>query len=98
MSASDTGSEGTNMGTRIDIPRTAREWGAPGKAASPAHVCATSLIAAALRIDDLEIEHYEPGSIVDKGVLGFLERNSRLINIASNLDPKDEVVVTTHEK
>jgi len=85
------------MGTWIDIRRKARECHGEALSRANGDRRASSLIAAALSIDDLEVEHYEPGSIVDKSVLGFLERASRLINIAANQDPKDEAIVTAHE-
>jgi|GEM_PF-5224661 len=85
------------MDTWIDIRRKARELHEQSLAKAQGDRRAKNLIAAALEIDDLEVEHYEPGSIVDSSVLGFLERASRLINIASHQDAKDEAVVTAHE-
>ncbi len=85
------------MDTWIDIRRKAREFHGEALSRANGDRRASSLIAAALLIDDLEVEHYEPGSIVDKSVLGFLERASRLINIALHQDAKEEVVVTAHE-
>ncbi|TSA02997.1 MAG: ImmA/IrrE family metallo-endopeptidase, partial [Planctomycetaceae bacterium] len=85
------------MDTWIDIRRKAREFHEKALSRAEGDRRASSLIAAALAIDDLVVEHYEPGSIVDKSVLGFLERASRLINIASHLDAKEEAVVTAHE-
>jgi DNA helicase-2/ATP-dependent DNA helicase PcrA len=58
---------------------------------------ARPLVNAALNLDDLELRYYEPGSIVNAGVLGFLDRSSRLVNIVKHQDPRDEVVVIAHE-
>lgn len=58
---------------------------------------ARALAEAALQLDDLEIRYYEPGSIVNTGVFGFLDRPSKLVNIAKHQDPHDEVVVIAHE-
>ncbi len=85
------------MDTWIDIRRKARECHAQALSKTNGDRRASALIAAALSIDDLEVEHYAPGSIVDTSVLGFLERASKLINIVQNLDAKDEAVVTAHE-
>jgi DNA helicase-2/ATP-dependent DNA helicase PcrA len=85
------------MDTWIDIRRKAREFHDQALSRAAGDRRAVSLISAALAIDDLVVEHYEPGSIVDKGVLGFLERASRLINLASHQDAKVEAVVTAHE-
>ena len=85
------------MDTWIDIRRKAIEFHNEALLRAEGDRRASSLIAAALLIDDLEVEHYEPGSIVDQSVLGFLERAARLINIASRQKPEDEVVVIGHE-
>jgi hypothetical protein len=85
------------MDTWIDIRRKAREFHNEALLRAKGDRRASSLIAAALSIEDLEVEHYEPGSIADKSVLGFLERAARLINIASHQDTNDEAVVTAHE-
>ena len=49
------------------------------------------LVMAALKLEDLEIRRYEPGSIVNKGVLGFLDRESMIVNIAIQENECDEV-------
>lgn len=85
------------MDSWLDIRRKAREFHAEALARSGGDRRAKHLIAAALAIDDLEVEHYAPGSIVNDSVLGFLERASRLINIASGQSAQDEAVVTAHE-
>ena len=66
------------MDTWIDIRRKARECHAQSLSKTNGDRCASALVAAALSIDDLEVEHYAPGSIVDTSVLGFLERASKL--------------------
>jgi DNA helicase-2/ATP-dependent DNA helicase PcrA len=85
------------MDSWIDIRRKALQFHAEAVSRAGGDRSAKSLIAAALAIDDLQVEYYKPGTIVNEGVLGFLERASRLINVASNQDPKDEAVVTAHE-
>ena len=58
---------------------------------------ADALFAAALEVDDLQLDHYVPGSVVSKGVYGFLDRASKMINVASGQSPQDEAVVIAHE-
>ena len=58
---------------------------------------ACKLIAAALEPDDLQVDHYEPGSVVSKGVYGFLDRESKMINVASGQSTENEAVVIAHE-
>ena len=81
----------------IDIRRKARECHKAALADSGGDRRARALVDAALKIDDLEIRYYEPGSIVSPGVLGFLDRSSLLVNIATKQAPCDEVVVIAHE-
>jgi ATP-dependent DNA helicase UvrD/PcrA len=58
---------------------------------------ACKLIPAALEPDDLQIDHYAPGSVVSKGVFGFLDRESKIINVAGDQSAEDEAVVIAHE-
>ncbi|HUO88165.1 MAG TPA: UvrD-helicase domain-containing protein [Rhizomicrobium sp.] len=85
------------MDAWIDIRRKARACHQEALKASQGDRRAKALIAAALCNDDLEVRHYEPGSIVNKGVLGFLNRSARLVNVAKYQDPAEEQVVIAHE-
>lgn len=85
------------MDTWVDIRRKARECHEKALSSTKGDRRAKRLIAAALSNDDLEVEHYEPGSIVGKEVLGFLERSARLVQVALHQDPADEAVVIAHE-
>jgi superfamily I DNA/RNA helicase len=85
------------MDAWIDIRRKARECHEAAFAAAKGDRRARALADAALALDDLEIRYYEPGSIVNEGVFGFLDRASLLVNIARHQDPPDEVVVIGHE-
>jgi len=58
---------------------------------------APALLAAALEDEDLQLTHYTPGSVVSKGVHGFFDRPSKIINVASGQSPENEAVVTAHE-
>ena len=46
-------------------------------------------------LDDLQTAYYEQETY--KGVLGFLDRASQLVNVAKDQDPRDEQVVIAHE-
>jgi superfamily I DNA/RNA helicase len=81
----------------IDIRRKARESHQNALSVAKGDRRAAEIIAAALSNDDLELAHYEPGSIVGKNVFGFLERESRLVNVAAHQEPGDEAVVIAHE-
>lgn len=85
------------MDAWIDIRRKAQACHEAALAKTNGDRRARQLVEAALQVDDLEIRYYEPGSIVNKGVFGFLDRPSRLVNIASDQTPADEVVVLAHE-
>lgn len=56
---------------------------------------ADKIVAAALNEDDLELSHYKQSDV--PGVFGFLDRGSRLVNVAKDQDPLDELVVIAHE-
>lgn len=85
------------MDAWVDIRRKAQACHEAALAAANGDRRARALVDAALAIDDLELRYYEPGSIVSEGVFGFLDRSSKLVNIAKNQDPPDEVVVIGHE-
>ena len=85
------------MDAWVDIRRKARECHQQALAKAEGDRRASNIIAAALSNDDLQVEHYEPGSIVGKHVLGFLERASRLVQVVSHQEPADEAVVIAHE-
>jgi DNA helicase-2/ATP-dependent DNA helicase PcrA len=81
----------------VDIRRIARACHEAALLKSNGDRRAGAIIRAALEIRDLEIRGYEPGSIVNKGVFGFLDRSSRLVNVARHQEPADEAVVIAHE-
>ena len=81
----------------IDIRRAARECYQQAVAATKGDRRAAALWAAALRNDDLELRRYEPGTVVGKGVLGFLDRLAGLVNVQSGQSAEDEFVVIAHE-
>jgi hypothetical protein len=80
-----------------DIRRKARACHEAALATSKGDRRATAIIAAALENDDLAVRYYQPGSIFNEGVLGSLDRASKLVNVAKHQDPLDELVVTAHE-
>jgi superfamily I DNA/RNA helicase len=55
------------------------------------------LVAAALALDDLQLDRYEPGTKAGEGVYGFLDRPSLIVNVVSGQTPEDEAVVIAHE-
>ncbi|MGE3637366.1 MAG: UvrD-helicase domain-containing protein [Pirellulales bacterium] len=85
------------MDTWIDIRRKARDCHQRALETANGDRRAPALIAAGLSIHDLQVEHYEPGTIVGKEVFGFLERAALLIHVAAHQDPADEAVVIAHE-
>jgi superfamily I DNA/RNA helicase/Zn-dependent peptidase ImmA (M78 family) len=85
------------MDAWTDIRRKARACHSEALVRSNGDRRARPLVNAALGLNDLELRYYEPGSIVNAGVLGFLDRSSRLVNIAKHQDSGDEVVVIAHE-
>jgi hypothetical protein len=85
------------MDAWIDIRRKARACHQAALTATNGDRCAAKIIAAAMVKDDLEVRHYEPGSIVNEGVLGWLDRSSKLVNVAKNQRLCDELVVIAHE-
>lgn len=85
------------MDAWIDIRRKARDLHQRALQKAGGDRRGGNIIAAAMSLRDLQLEYYEPGSIVGKEVFGFLERASRLIHIASNQEPAEELVVVAHE-
>jgi DNA helicase-2/ATP-dependent DNA helicase PcrA len=81
----------------IDVRRKARACHRAVLVASGGKRHADDLIAGAKTSDDLEIEYFEPGSKFSEGVLGSLDRASRLINVAKGQEPSDQRVVIAHE-
>jgi DNA helicase-2/ATP-dependent DNA helicase PcrA len=81
----------------IDIRRKAQACHDGALVTSKGNRRAQALVDAALHNHDLEIRDYEAGSIVSEGVLGFLDRRARLVNVAKHQDPADRAVVIAHE-
>jgi DNA helicase II / ATP-dependent DNA helicase PcrA len=81
------------MDAWVDIRRKARACHEQALATAKGDHRAASIIAAALKNDDLEIRPHD----FAPGVLGSLDRSSRLVNIAKNQDPLGELVVIAHE-
>jgi DNA helicase-2/ATP-dependent DNA helicase PcrA len=76
-----------------DIRRKARQCHQEALATSKGDRRSFSIIAAALRNDNLEPRPCAFAS----GLLGSLDRSARLVNVAKGLDPIDERVVIAHE-
>ncbi len=85
------------MDTWIDIRRKARECHAQALGRSGGDHTGRALVAAALAADDLELRRFEAGETFDEGVLGALERESRMVNVVKGLESHDEIVVVAHE-
>jgi DNA helicase-2/ATP-dependent DNA helicase PcrA len=77
----------------IDIRRKARACHAKALATVQGDRRGASIIAAALKDDDLEIRRLE----FTPGLLGSLDRSARLVNLAVGQDPVEELVVIAHE-
>ncbi len=58
---------------------------------------AEAIVAAALKLEDLELERYEPGTIVGEGVHGFLDRASMMVYVARGQSAEDEALIIAHE-
>lgn len=56
-----------------------------------------AVVAAALKLEDLQLEPYEPGSIVGHGVRGFLDRGSLMVYVATGQSAEDKAIVIAHE-
>jgi DNA helicase II / ATP-dependent DNA helicase PcrA len=76
-----------------DIRRKARDCHARALAKTNGDRRAESIVAAALTNDNLETQCVDFGP----GTVGSLDRSSRLVNLARNLDPIDRLVVIAHE-
>lgn len=85
------------MDTWIDIRRKARACHRAALNETRGDRRGRAMVDAALGIDDLEIRYYEPGRVFKNAVLGSLDRSSRLVSVARNQDPRDELVVIAHE-
>jgi ATP-dependent DNA helicase UvrD/PcrA len=77
----------------VDIRRKARACHEKALAKSKGDRRAASIIAAALENDSLEVRPV----VFNPGLLGSLDRSARLVNVAKNQDPIDELVVIAHE-
>jgi superfamily I DNA/RNA helicase len=58
---------------------------------------ASAILVAALKLDDLQLQRYDPGTIVGEGVRGFLDRTSMMVYVANGQSAQDEAVVMAHE-
>lgn len=85
------------MDAWADIRLKARECHAKALAAAKGARDAQSLIAAALKANDLELRRYEPGTLVGEHVFGWLDRPNLMVNVAAGQNEADEVVVVAHE-
>jgi len=81
------------MDTWVGIRRKARACHARALLTAKGDRRGASIIAAALKNDDLEVRRLE----FSPGILGSLDRSARLVNIAKNQDPVEELVVIGHE-
>src|SRR5271156_3868396 len=81
------------MDAWADIRRKARACHEQALATAKGDRRAASIIAAALTNDSLELRPVA----FNPGILGSLDRSSRLVNVAKNQDPVDELVVIAHE-
>jgi DNA helicase-2/ATP-dependent DNA helicase PcrA len=80
-----------------DIRLKARECHAAALRVSKGDRDGRAIVNAALEIDDLKLRKYKPGSTAGPGVFGFLERASRIVNVAEGQEPAEEVRVIAHE-
>ena len=81
------------MDAWVDIRRKARACHEQALAAAGGDRRGSAIIAAALKKDDLELRRMD----FSPGLLGSLDRPSRLVNVASNQDPIEELLVIAHE-
>jgi len=79
--------------TWADIRRKARACHQEALATAKGDRRASSIIAAALKNDNLDPRPYS----FAPGTLGSLDRSARLVNVAKGLDPVEERVVIAHE-
>ncbi|HKX50764.1 MAG TPA: UvrD-helicase domain-containing protein [Candidatus Binatia bacterium] len=85
------------MDAWIDIRRKARACHAAALIKSKGDRRGQAIVSAALENDGLELRCYEPGTLYSEGVLGSLDRESKLINVAKHQAPADELAVIAHE-
>nr|WP_315764395.1 ATP-dependent helicase [Bradyrhizobium sp. SZCCHNS2005] len=81
------------MDAWIDIRRKARDCHAKALKATNGDRRADKIIAAALKLDDLEVEGHD----FEPGVLGALDRAFRLVKVKKGLDEAEKLVVIAHE-
>ena len=58
---------------------------------------ADALVRAGLKVANLQIDEFDPGTVFGPGVLGALERDDGFVRLASNLDDSQRAVVAAHE-
>lgn len=80
-----------------DIRLKARECHAKAFDAAKGDRRASCLVSAALELDDLQLDRYEPGTKAGEGVYGFLDRPALIVNLLSGQAPEDEAVIIAHE-
>lgn len=85
------------MDAWVDIRRKARACHDAALKEANGDRRAKSLITAGLKNEDLELRYYEPGSTVTNGVLGYLQRFAKLVNVAKHQQEPDEMAVIAHE-
>lgn len=81
------------MDAWIDIRRRAREVHQKALAQANGDNRSDALVAAALKVADLELRRVA----LAPGVLGSLDRASEVVNVTTGQDPVDECVVVAHE-
>lgn len=58
---------------------------------------AAALVRSALDVAGLQVDRFHPGTVYGPGVLGALEREDGFVRLASDLDPRREAIVASHE-
>ena len=85
------------MDTWQEIRLAARQHHARALFKSNGDRRAAALCAAALKLDDLQLAYYRPGTRAGDGVHGFLDRPSLIVHVAEGQTPPEETVVVAHE-
>jgi len=85
------------MDAWADIRLVARETHTEALERADGDRTASALIAAALAPHDLQIRHFKAREVADESVLGFLERESLLVNVRRGQAAADEAAVVAHE-
>ena len=80
-----------------DIRLKARDWHRQALQEANGIRKAPAILAAALKLDDLQLHHYDPGTIVGDGVHGFLDRDSLMVYVAGGQSAENEAMVIAHE-